>query len=390
MRSPSHFRKAPKPVRRRPELERLEDRTVPALVGSEFHVNTTTMGDQYTAANATSSNGMSVAVWVDHSGPSSQIAAQMYDSNGNPMGHEIRVTSAVKDEVAPTVAMDNHGNWRVAWVKQVSANNGDVIVARFSSQGVRQGGNITVAASGHNEFQPSIACDATGNFVVSYTVQTSGNNKDVRAVMYSRSGAVQKLLKVAVDSSQNETNSSVARSTGNKGAFVIAYQVNGDVYLKHYSPEGKNPTRHAIARGAAQQVNPSVTMDDQGRTMVAWQQKDGGNWDVFARRLSNGTLSKVFTVANTSDDEAAPSIALDRTDGDFVVTFRDNTAVDVQEMNKNGTPKSGVIQVVDSGGSNPAPAVSIDSNDFYFITFTAVNDSSDPGKGIFGQFGQLS
>src|SRR5262245_3994588 len=83
--------RARRPRRARPGLEALEGRQLLSLANQDFLVNTfRTTNIQDLSDNASSSNGMSVAVWRDtFSSTDRDILAQLYNAQGQRRGPEI-------------------------------------------------------------------------------------------------------------------------------------------------------------------------------------------------------------------------------------------------------------------------------------------------------------
>ena len=83
-------------------------------VGWQFLVNSTTRNAQFASDNASSSNGMSEAVWVNtYSNTDHDIRAQLYNSSGLRAGQEILVDNTTIDSGEPKVAMDSRGDFLV-------------------------------------------------------------------------------------------------------------------------------------------------------------------------------------------------------------------------------------------------------------------------------------
>lgn len=107
------------------------------------------------------------------------VYAQRYNAAGLPLGSEFRVNSTTSDDqFNPTVAMNSHGNFVVAWtsVGQDGSNSG-VYAQRYSADGTAQGGefqvNVTTAGEQSN---PSIDMDDSGRFVIAYNCQNLDGN----------------------------------------------------------------------------------------------------------------------------------------------------------------------------------------------------------------------
>src|SRR5438094_832866 len=71
----------------------------------------------------------------------------------------------------PGIAMDPAGNFVVAWTSESQDGDGlGVFAQRFDATGSRQGAEFQVNTSTlFDQFEPAVALDAAGNFVVAWT-----------------------------------------------------------------------------------------------------------------------------------------------------------------------------------------------------------------------------
>src|SRR4051812_23507568 len=101
----------------RPELEILEDRTLPS-VGAPFNIFASAKNET-TPVTASSPDGVvSVAVWAKEAGPGNRnIYAQEFISHA-PVGSVILLASSTDDEFAPAVTMRDDYVFAVVWTHQ--------------------------------------------------------------------------------------------------------------------------------------------------------------------------------------------------------------------------------------------------------------------------------
>ncbi|MFO0960514.1 MAG: hypothetical protein U0800_24280 [Isosphaeraceae bacterium] len=228
-----------------------------------------------------------------------------------------------------------------------------------------------------------MATDPAGNFAVSYTRNTNNNNPDIFAKQYSSNGTLLNVVNVAT-SSKAETHSSIAMAPD--GRFDVAFQrqfssSDDDILVNRYGPTGVLFGTNAVATSGDREQAPSISMDNFGNAVVAYQKFDpgflgfGGDWDIKARRISGTTGQLVggeINIRNTGDDEVLPSVALRRGGGGFVVAYNRSGAVEVAEVSSSST----VAAIRNAGSSRVSPAVSINGADFYLLTYTST-DSGD-------------
>jgi hypothetical protein len=388
----------------RPKVEDLEGRAMMSVVGPELHVNTTTAlnQSQVDVASRPVAGGGSVVVWThqyNSSGSDTDIRAQRYDGAGNKVGGEISVAANIYQESQPSVAMDANGNFVVVWVDNVSnSGNTNIVAQRYFANGVANGPRIQVATDARREFDPSVAMDSAGNFVVSYTLAYSSTDLDVYAKRYSAGGALLG-TQVVAGGTRNEHSSSVARTWD--GRFAIAYQIDqaatgSDIMLRRYTAGGALVNTHAIANSTRNEFDPEAAMDWYGNTMVVYQYAYSNfDHDIYARRVSNtGIMGGAIGVDTGTNYEFNPAIAVDLSDGDFVVAYQQltNTGTSlagpnrliVREMNANGTIKS-----TTNLGDRSTAALSINGSDVYFLGDVGYNVPGDAGLGIFARRGVI-
>jgi hypothetical protein len=375
----------------------LEPRLALSL-GAEFQVSPVGGTDQSESDNASSASGRSVVVWTDRvSANTTAIRAQRYLS-GVADGPEFTVDVSNKPEGQPAVAMDPAGDFVVTWARTQSPGDSDVLARRFNVAGTALGGPFTVAGGTNaDQFDPDVAMNALGTFVVSFTsdetvVLPNGHTvtlESVEAQRFLSNGAPNgSPLNIDLDAS----HSSVASAPD--GRFAVAYEravsgTNTDVRLARFSAAGAalgtltiagNPT---LLEGA-----PSVAMDNLGNAVVAYHQRPNTNFnfDVMARRVSNtGALGPVLIVANGAIQERNPSVALHPTNGRFVVAYETlgtSLGVSVAEMSAAGT----VLAPRPAGPGRSDPAVSIDAGGNYLVSYT---DGLTPPREIRARRGLL-
>lgn len=375
-----------RPSRRCLGFDALERREVLSLIGPETPVNVKTLNHQSQAATASSYSGRSVIAWTDiKAGADTDIRARIYDAAGIPVGGDVIVNNSGFADSGPAVAMDTVGEFVVAWTRRLPNGDTNVQVARFSPTGVNLGGansSITVAGTARLESDPSVAANRAGDFVVSYTVNTTPTNQDVFARMYRDTGALIAAIPVANSPGLNETRSSVSRNLD--GRFAIAYQTDApgrssDVFLRRYTAAGALVGVNPIAVTADPEQAPSVSLNELGNGVVVYQRTSAGNANIRAKRFTfAGGLSGEINVASTAASETVPSVALQHSGAKFVVTYNRNlnTVIDTEVSAAN------VPVTVANLPSRYRPSVSIDSRSIYqlaYETLLPVTDGSGTG-----------
>jgi hypothetical protein len=405
--------------RYRPGLEGLEARIALSL-GNEFTINPKA-AEIDGVGSASSSGGLQVAVWGEElPNGVSYIRAQVYARVGNldiwfVAGPEITVdtVSATKNgyflDHHPSVAMDSKGDFVVTWVEGIPEQPGmtdpNRIMARsYTSNGAAVGSSFVVSAPPVGANLSHVAMDAAGDFVISYLVGDFENG-DIQARLY-KVGASPMTIDVA-STGAAEAYSSASMTID--GRFDIAYQYlynpktgDNDIYLSRYSSSGVLLANVPVAQSGSDEEQPSVSMDDSGNAVVAYEKNIGGlatdsqNYNIVARRVTSaGTLSQEFTIAATSNQELTPSVALSHAGGAFVVSYVSTPKLnDVDPMTVTVAEINGLNSVIGSfgcGSPRVGPSISIDGSNTYLVVYQDGNESgvASDGTHALGRLGSL-
>jgi hypothetical protein len=145
-----------------------------APLGPEFRVNKFTAFSQDKAAVASDPSGKFVVVWEssEQDGSYDGVFRRRCCSSTGALGPDLRVnTFTTNSQGHPAVASDSSGNFVVIWAGQgVGDGSGGVFGRLFASSGAPLGPEFRVNTyTTGAEFEPAVAADAFGNFVVVWT-----------------------------------------------------------------------------------------------------------------------------------------------------------------------------------------------------------------------------
>jgi len=310
-------------------------------LGPEFRVNTYTTDDQQDPSVAADSSGNFVVVWSSSQpdDPNGGVFGQRYASSGTPLGPEFRVNTYTTDsQFGPSVAADSSGNFVVVWSSLKPQYPFPVPLGifgqRYASSGTPLGPEFRVDTYMTSfPLRPAVAADTSGNFVVVWTNYggQDGSASGVFGQRYASSGAPDGLeFRVNTYTTDSQYGPSVASDAS--GNFVVvwtsyqdgyAWGVFGQRYASSGTPLG--PEFRVNTHTTRPQRNSSVVADSSGNFVVVWDsdEQDGYFTGVFGQRYaSSGTpLGPEFRVNTyTTSHQYIPSVASDSS-GNFVVVW---------------------------------------------------------------------
>jgi hypothetical protein len=314
-----------------------------APLGPEFRVNTYTTGSEYLPAVATDSSGNFVVVWTGFAqdGSYAGIFGQRYAGSGAPQGPEFRVnTYTTGAQRRPSVASDPAGNFVVVWTDtaQEDGSSYGVFGQRYASSGAPLGPEFRVNTYTTNEQSyPTVATDSSGNFVVAWNSRLQSPDTSGYGVFgqrYASSGAPSgPEFRINTFTTGSQGRPSLAADAS--GNFVVvwnsyaqegpgtAFDVFGQRYASGGAPIGSEFLVNTVT--ASSQYASAVAGDSSGNFVVTWMSvQDGSSYGIYAQRYasSGSAVGPEFRVNTyTTDLQGYPAVAADPA-GDFVVVWQ--------------------------------------------------------------------
>ncbi len=307
-------------------------------VGGEFQINATTRFIQDNPDVAMAPDGHFVVVWEsgDEEGTWEDVYGRIFDSNGNPADVDFMVnTTTVEDQMYPSIAMDDDGNFVVVWQSyQDDTNTYGVFGQRYDAQGNRVGEEFQLDTNLLSAWFPKVVMAPDGRFIAVWQNDSEdGSGKGIYGKIYDRDGnPVAEDYLVMPDSKDEDIYFSVA--IGTDGSFVLIWNLT-EGYDKVIAIRGQRFNADGTRNGSEftvavppeweRQSASGVAMDSSGSFVVAYYRKvmDGGmeGGDVYVQRFSADNMrdgNELHVNTCSGGRQAAGPVAM-APDGRFVI-----------------------------------------------------------------------
>jgi len=349
--------------------------------GAEFQVNTYTTSRQVSADVAVDAQGNFVVVWESPESygtnrNESSIQAQRYDSSGTPIGSQFQVNSyTIGDQHRPKLAADNQGNIVVVWDGTSYGTDTDRSVQgqRYDSSGAPLGGQFQVNSyTTDGQWAPAVAVDAQGNFVVVWQHNEYYFYTSIHGQLFDASGTLLgSQFQVSSYTTEYDENPSVASDA--EGNFIVVWD-SWDFYGTDTSSrgiQGQLFDASGTPLGAQFQVNsyttdiqwaPAVAADTEGNFVVVWGGVGSYGTDTSSTSIhgqlfdASGTpFGSEFQVNSYTPSAQAFVAVATHPEGDFVVVWESwgsygtdtgiSPSIQGQLFDASGTPLGSQFQV---------------------------------------------
>jgi hypothetical protein len=323
-----------------------------------------------------------------------------------PAGGEFQINGyTTGNQYFPSVAMDDNGNFIVAWEgSSIDGSDRAAVVRRFNSAGAPLGPDFVVNAyTTGRQGRPGVASDSRGGFVVTWDSSgQDGSSYGVRGRRFDAQGnPVGNGFAVNTYTTGYQWNPRIAANPD--GRFAIVWESIGEdgdgsgVFARIYDESGTalGPGFQVNVDTTGNQAWPDVALDGVGNVKMVYHSQAADNSDygiMFQRYNYSGSQAGRFVVNTfTTGYQKYPSIAVKRS-GAFVVVW--------MSANGEGNGSSGIrARIFDdlqiplgndfqvntySTGTQGRPSVAIDDAGNFVVTWLSYGQDGS-SNGVFGQ-----
>lgn len=295
-----------------------------AKIGGEFLINSVTAGAQAAPAISALQSGGFVATWVDNSklggdASGSSIKAQLFSAAGTKTGTEFLVnTTTLGAQDQPVITTLADGRFVIVWrdASGIGDNSAAGLRAQvFSSSGAKIGSEILVNDYTLNtQAFASITATANGGFAIAWQDNSllahDASGYGIRAQMFDADGA-----KLGADFIMN------GNITGNQTAPAIVGLAGGGIAAAwaDSAPNGIDPDGGLVSRVFTPYTGSATSVDLVGPGVVQGAIEHTG----VGRLVPEGALNALYSF-NIVDDSTGGAF---RIDGD-ILTVADTDRLD--------------------------------------------------------------
>lgn len=238
----------------------------------------------YVPSAAMDDNDNAIITWYQGNG--SNIHIFKSENRGGSWSHPVDANDKIspdgKDAYFPRVAMDNSGNAIIVWRQRDSSNNYQVFKSEYRSGSWTHPTDIddNISPDGYDVKYPQVAMDNNGNAVI---------------VWYQSDGSVDQVFK----------------SEYRSGSWTHPTDIDDNI-----NPDGDNC------------YYPQVAMDNNGNTIIVWEQDDGDSTHIFISEYRSGSWTYPASLSDSISPDGknaflstyASQVAM-ADNGDAVVTW---------------------------------------------------------------------
>ncbi|MBX3438400.1 MAG: hypothetical protein KF861_12990, partial [Planctomycetaceae bacterium] len=289
--------------------------------GSEFSINNsivTPAAFQITIAG--NGNGQFVIAATGNDGSGNGIAAQRFNLAGESVSPAIAVNSyTLGNQFNPNVAMDRDGNFVVTWSDGDVSNTGrdgdlaGVYARRFNTSGAPLGGDFLVNTQTFSaQLGSRVAFGPDGEFVIVWrSLDQDGDAFGVYAQRYQANG-VPRGPEFRVNSNGAGNQAFMDVAIDERGVISVSWSdlSSGRILLRQFDADGAALGREVRVADQGASADPRVSVDAHGSVIVAWRSDSD---EIRARQYTGSTYQ--FRFDPKGDFSGTDTVTIEASDG---------------------------------------------------------------------------
>ncbi len=362
-----------------------------ARIGSEFPVSTYTVGPQDRSVVAMDSQGNFVVAWdsTHQDGSLNGVFAQRFGSDGSTLGTEFSVpTYTSSNQLLPAVAMDDSGNFTVAWQGAGADDTAGIFARSFASDGNSIGSQFRVNADASgSQLMPDLIYDSSGDLIIIY--------REIAAIARRmQPGGSPIGTEFAVGGSTTVVaNYPFIDNLPNNG-FIVAWTSNYGVAAQRFDSSGAQDGSEIEVTNESPGQPVGLAANSAGDFLVTWNSSlGGGYYAVMSRNFDSagtsvGTELRVdsFALPNATPKPKAGALA----DGNFVVAWTGlgygSNNIFARCVDATGVPVGAEFLVNENSNSTQfRPAIATSTNGEFIVSWESFHQGGAFNFGIFAQ-----
>jgi len=305
-----------------------------------------------------------------------------------PIGPEFRVNTLIAgNQYQPSSAMDADGDFVVAWVSDPKdGSSAEIHAQRYSSPGQALGRELLVSDfTGPNPQWPHVATDADGDFIVAWS-----DYPGVHVRRYNAAGEAQG-ASFAIPTSLGGSIFWVDATMDRHGDFVVTWMSMPrwsyfEIVTQRFNAAGvpQGPALRVIPTGEEHLAYPAVAMDDDGAFVVAWTNRGESDWLLYAQRYSptGEALGPTFLVNSDVAGFAQEATAAMNANGGFLISWVIAAGIYARRYGPTGEALGSSFRVDTFPAGSHSPSVAFDREGDFVIAW----ENTGPDGGGYGNY----
>ncbi len=349
------------------------------------------------------SEGVIIA-WEDNRNGKFNIFVQKMNAWGKAQWAVNGVALCVSsfDQRKPSITGDSAGGAIVTWEdKRQGGDLSDIYAQRIDRDGVVKwnSNGVAVCVQAADQLDPQVICNVVGGAIIAWQDKRSGDY-DIYAQRIDTSGVpLWAANGVAISSVASDQLRPRMIGDGSNGAIIVWYDfrstIDYNIFAQRIAADGsvKWAADGLVMNNnmSGDQQNPVIVTDGSGGAIIAWEDKRGGDFDIYGQRVnSSGNVQWASTgvsICSATADQMDPQIVSIYSGGANIVWLDSRNAASdiyIQRVTAEGLIKSatGGSAVCIAGSNQINPVLCNNGSDGAIVTW---QDFRNKNSDIFAQ-----